>query len=293
MEPSNAEVRPGPQIEVPLPGPSASHPDEDRGTDGEHWHPRHELRFGTADFVVTGAAAGVVVGAAIVSPQAHHWRGGILFDEDVRDALRVESLHGRYAVRDASDVGVSLMSTWPFLVDALISAWWYRGRADLARNMALVSAEAFALASAVQGIANGVGSRERPYGRLCGKGIPEDSVDCDGNVRYRSFFSGHTTLSFVSAGLLCTNHLGLGLLGPAGDLATCVGGFTVATMTSVFRIMSDMHYASDVAVGALVGSAAGFAVPLLHFETASRDSADKIELRLAPVGRGLGVVGTF
>lgn len=284
----------GPQIRVSLPEPSGDHPDEDRGTDGEHWHPRREIRFGLADHVVTGLAAGVVVGSAVARPRADHWRGGVLFDEDARDVLRVRSMYGRYAVRDASDVGVSLLSTWPFLVDALITAWWYRGRADLARDMALVAAEAFAVAAAVQGVANNIGSRERPYGRLCGKEIPEDSVDCEGSVRYRSFFSGHTTLSFVSAGLLCTNHLGLGLLGSAGDMATCVGGFVVASMTSAFRIMSDMHYASDVAVGALVGSAAGLAVPLLHLGRAKGDtSAHDVELRVGPVGNGLGVMGTF
>jgi membrane-associated phospholipid phosphatase len=248
------------------------------------WKPRREIHVSAADLVVTGAAAGIVVGAAIARPQPDHWRGGILFDEDARDFLRLKSLGGRYAVRDASDVGVSLASTWPFLVDALVTAWWYRGRADLARNMAM---------------ANDVGSRERPFGRLCGKDIPEDSVDCDGNVRFRSFFSGHTTLTFVSAGVLCSHHLGLGLLGPTLDVITCAGGFAVAAMTSVFRMMSDMHYATDVAVGAVVGSAFGFAVPWLHFRSAGvsegrpPSAAHAVDLRLAPVGRGIGIVGSF
>lgn len=245
------------------------------------------------DFIVTGAAVGVIVGAAVVTPRSSHWRGGILFDEDVRDALRAPSLEGRYAARDMSDVGVSLASTWPFLVDALVTAWWYRGRADLARNMALVSAEAFALAAAVQGTANQVASRERPFGRLCGAEIPNESVDCAPNVRYRSFFSGHTTLAFTSAGLLCTNHLALGLLGRTGDLLTCVGGVTVATLSSMFRIVGDMHYASDVALGALVGTAAGVAVPLLHLKSRGDPKAGAIDVRLGPVGRGLGIVGTF
>ena len=211
-------------------------------------------------------------------------------------------------MRDASDVGVSLASTWPFLVDALVTAWWYRGRADLARNMAFVSAEAFAVAAAVQGVSNDVASRERPFGRRCGNPaaaggeIPEDSVDCEPNVRYRSFFSGHATLSFVSAGLLCSNHLALGLLGPPLDALTCAGAFTVGTLTSVFRTMSDMHYASDVLLGAAVGSAAGFLIPWLHYRSGSPEPAAAggdarsragVDLRLGPVGRGLGVLGTF
>ncbi len=270
------------------------HPDEGRGTNDTQWHPRRELHFGTADYVVTGAAVAVVISGAVITPSSRQWRGGILFDEDVRDALRVGSLRGRYFVRDMSDVGVSLASTWPFLVDALVTAWWYRGRADVARSMALVSAEAFAIAAAVQGGANLLGSRERPFGRLCGTEIPEKSVDCEPDVRYRSFFSGHATLAFTSAGLLCANHLGLGLLGKTGDILTCAGGFTVATATSVFRVMSDMHYATDVALGALVGTAAGLAVPLLHLRRpATEPAAGKIDVRLGPVGRGIGLVGSF
>ena len=270
-----------------------SHPDEGPGNDGTHWRPRRELHFGTADYIVTGAAVGVVLSGALITPSSRQWRGGILFDEDVRDALRIGSLRGRYFVRDMSDVGVSLASTWPFLVDALVTAWWYRGRADLARDMALVGAEAFAIAAAVQGGANLLGSRERPFGRLCGTEIPEKSVDCEPDVRYRSFFSGHATLAFTSAGLLCANHLGLGLLGKPGDLLTCIGGFTVATATGVFRVMSDMHYATDVALGALVGTAAGIAVPLLHFRPAAEPAAGKVDVRIGPVGRGIGLVGTF
>lgn len=295
------DIKPGPQVAVPLPLPSGQRAyDGDRtpGHDTIDWHPTREVSFTGSDLIVTGVSAGVVIGAAIARPRPQHWRGGLLFDEDVRDALRVQNIYGRYATRDASDVGVSLMSTWPFLVDGLITAWWYRGRADLARSMAIVSAEAFAIAAAVQGIANDVGSRERPFGRHCGKEIPADSVDCDGNVRYRSFFSGHTTLSFVSAGLLCTNHLMLDLLGAEGDRATCVGGVLVATMSSVFRIMSDMHYATDVAVGALVGSAVGITVPLLHYKMPAEAGAGTKtgvvrDVRLSPVGQGLGVMGTF
>jgi len=274
--------------------PPAARRDEGRGTDGVDWHPRRDVHFGTADYVVTGAAVGAVIAGAVITPSSRHWRGGILFDEDVRDALRIDSLRGRYWVRDMSDVGVSLASTWPFLVDALVTAWWYRGRADLAREMALVSAQAFAIAAAVQGGANLLGSRERPFGRLCGTEIPEKSVDCEPGVRYRSFFSGHATLAFTSAGLLCANHLGLGLLGKTGDVVTCAAGFTVASATALFRVMSDMHYASDAAIGALVGTAAGLAVPLLHFRRpATEPAAGELDVRIGPVGRGVGLVGTF
>ncbi len=260
------------------------------------WQPKRTIKITTADYFVTGAGvAGAFVGA-IFPPRSKHVRGGVLADEDARDFVRLESRSARYQIRDASDVGVSLLSTWPFLVDALISAWWYRGDAALARKMAFMNAEAFALVAAVQGITTNIASRERPYGRLCGTDqIPNATIDCEGNVRYRSFFSGHATLSFTSAALLCSNHLGLGLLGAPWDVLTCATSATVAGATALFRMMGDMHYLSDVTVGAVFGTTMGLLIPWLHWgpPPGAAASIDRPDVRVAPVNQGLGLVGTF
>ncbi|MBX3201225.1 MAG: phosphatase PAP2 family protein [Labilithrix sp.] len=269
-------------------GPSRA--DYDDGPDT--WRPARALRVGAADYLVTGAAVAVTFGAAGLPPGPAAWRGGILMDERARSALRLRTAEGRDAALDASDAGLALTTAWPFFADALVSAWWYRGRADVAYHMTVVSAEAFAIATALQGVANHVGRRERPYGRLCGGGLPDESIDCDRGVRDRSFFSGHATVAFTGASLLCAHHLGLGLLGPPGDVATCVGGAVVAASTSMLRVMSDMHYVTDIALGAVVGTAVGLAVPILHMRRATVRSAGP-DVRLAPVGTGVGVVGEF
>lgn len=258
------------------------------------WRPLRRYHVGPGDAAVTAGAAAVVIAAAIVPPQSTHQRGGVVIDDDARDVLRVGTQWGRYAVRDASDVGVSLAATWPFLIDALFTAWYHRGDPKLARDMALVTAETFAIAGAAQGITNGLVSRERPYGSLCGIVQPEDSVDCRGNVRYRSFFSGHAMLSFASASVLCVNHLGLGLLGNPWDKVTCAMGYGVAAMTGIFRVMSDMHYVSDITIGASVGTFVGLLVPYLHLEAIPRTERNTgVDVRVAPVGQGVGVQGTF
>jgi len=77
-----------------------------------------------------------------------------------------------------------------------------------------------------------------------------------------SFPSGHTALGFS-------------LATAAGTVATLRGyrhapyvwgaGMAVAAFTGYLRLAADKHYASDVLVGALVGSLVGWAVPyLLH-----------------------------
>jgi membrane-associated phospholipid phosphatase len=259
------------------------------------WNPEWP-RFGTADWVITGAGAAIALGAAILPPQKKHAMGGVLFDDDARKTLRMPTSEGRYVARDASDVILSLEATWPLFVDALITTWWYRGSPDAAAQMALIDGEALAIVTAIQGATNTVVSRERPYGRICGTPEqPESTIDCEGNVRYRSFFSGHSAFTFMSAGLICVHHQKLDLLRGPGDEIACVTAYAGAAATATLRVMGDMHYVSDVAVGAGVGTLVGLAVPLLHYRRVNLAPQDKAKLdwTLIPVGAGLGVGGTF
>jgi membrane-associated phospholipid phosphatase len=267
----------------------------DRPTRPILWNPEWP-RFGTADWIITGTGVAIALAAAIVPPQSKHAIGGVLFDDDARRRLRMPTSEGRYVARDASDVILSLEATWPFFVDALITTWWYRGSPDAAAQLALVDGEALAIVTAVQGATNTIVSRERPYGQVCGTPEqPDSTVDCEGNVRYRSFFSGHSAFSFMSAGLICVHHQKLDLLRGAGDTVACVTAYAGAAATATLRVMGDMHYVSDVAVGATVGTLVGLAVPLLHYRRVNLAPNDKAKLdwTLIPVGAGLGVGGTF
>ena len=282
---------------VPNPSPSvlAGKPTPELDTIPELiWnHPR----FTTADYLITGVGGAVTLTAAIVAPRSvHSISGGILFDDAARRALRAHSLQARYQFRDASDVGLSLAVTWPFFADALASAWWYRGSRDAAEQMALIDLETLAIAGAVQGATNVVVSRERPYGHDCGsQQLPSNAIDCESSQHYRSFFSGHATFSFTGAALICMHHFENELLGPPWDALSCAGGYAVAATTSTFRIVSDVHYASDVLLGALVGTAIGYGVPLLHYRQARAGSAanDGPRLMLVPAAGGAAVMGVF
>lgn len=253
-------------------------------------------RFSTLDYVVTGAAAAVTLGAAIVAPLPRHSLGTISFDESARNALRAGTVNGRYTARDGSDVGLSLTATWPIFIDALTIAWWYRDSRDVAQQMALIDLEALAIAGAFQGVTNVVASRERPYARDCGSAdLPSNAGDCTGTVSNRSFFSGHTTFSFTSAALICAHHFQHELLGAPYDALTCGVGYAVATSTAALRVVGDMHFVSDVLTGALVGTIVGYGVPLLHYRRSTLGAADVagVRLRLVPAAGGAGLSGTF
>ena len=257
-----------------------------------YWDWEH---FSTGDYVITGAAGAITLAAAIIKPQAKHAVGGVLFDDSVRNTLRIGDSATRYIARDISDVGVSLSVTWPVFVDSLITAWWYRGSREVAQEMALIDLQTLAIAGAVQGATNVFISRERPYGRDCGGSIPDNTVDCDGTTRYRSFFSGHSAFSFASAALVCVHHFQHDLLGAPYDAISCAAGYAVAATTATMRVVSDVHYATDALTGALVGTTIGYLVPLLHYGKRSIGTVKvgSARLQLVPSLGGAGVLGVF
>lgn len=259
-------------------------------------------KFSTADFVVTVAGVALTLSAAIIKPRPQHsLTGPIGFDEDVRNTIRADRLANRYLFRDASDIGLSLAVSWPFVGDALTTAWWYRGNREAAQEMALINLQTLSIVGAIQGVTNVVVSRERPFGKDCGQGeLPSDAIDCVGSFHYRSFFSGHSAFSFTGAALICAHHMELELLGPPWDGIACATGYAVAGTTATFRVVADVHYASDVLLGAAVGTLVGFGVPLLHYRKLGggyrlKEESARYEptLNLVPTPGGIGVAGTF
>ncbi|MBX3228916.1 MAG: phosphatase PAP2 family protein [Labilithrix sp.] len=287
---------PGQPVPVPTPSPvvlGGEPTQPGRAAVPLKWKRR---RFSGVDYAILFTGAGLTLAAAIVQPIGENETGPIYFDRRVAKALRAPTLQTRYVFRDASDVGLSLAATWPFFIDALITAWWYRGSRDVAEQMSLLGLETLAVSGAIQGVTNVLVSRERPYGQTCGAGLPGDALDCTGSTHYRSFFSGHSAFSFTSASLICFNHLELELLGKPWDQISCGAAYAVAGATATFRVVANVHYPTDVLTGALLGTAIGWGVPLLHFrqpELATVKTTGGLTMRLVPHGAGAGVVGIF
>jgi len=79
----------------------------------------------------------------------------------------------------------------------------------------------------------------------------------------RSFFSGHATMS-TAAGVFVATVYECYRPGSSTAKALWIGGVGMGLTISTMRILSGMHFPSDVAVGMLVGAAIGYAVPQLH-----------------------------
>ena len=258
-------------------------------------------RSGIPNYTLIGAAAAVAVVDLILRSNTDRGnRNRNDFDEAVRSALRLPDQDQRLLVRDFSDGLLTLMTSAP-LFDALIFAAWQHESEDTALQMILMHAEVIAITLAFQTLANVLLVRERPYGRTCGGGGPddlaEDSFYCDSPDRYSSFFSGHTSQAFASAAVLCSFHMNMPLLssGPENALVPCILGFVAASTTGLFRVLSDMHYASDVIVGAAAGTSIGFLVPwLFHFNPRNQSADDDdVQVTFVPTPTGIAVAGFF
>lgn len=263
------------------------------------WNPRW-ARFGVGNYVLTGGAAAVAMGSALLPTAPGRWSRRNRFDEEVRDAIGIEPYRDTTWARDTSDVLLSVAIGFPFLIDSLVVTYWYRNSHDVALQMALINAEAIAVAMALQGLTAGLASRERPYVRDCGKTISAELSDCDGRKPYRSFFSGHTTMSFASAAVTCSNHARHQVFGNSfADGLTCALAMGNAATVGVMRIVGDQHYATDVLVGAAVGTATGLGIPwLLHYGPLAPvsepgDKASSLRWSVMPVANGLGIGGSF
>ncbi len=210
--------------------------------------------------------------ASRVLPQPHaHWQGGIGFDESARSALRFHTPASRRRARDGSDIGITISASWPFF-DALVVAGWYRDSPELGTQQALISAEVLAVTSGMQGLVSLFVSRERPYGQECSSDLREGELaastrDCANGDRYYSFYSGHSAVSFAAAAVNCMHHAYVPLYGGgAADNWACVGMFGVAATTALMRVATDVHYVSDVLVGATIGTTTGLLLPwALHY----------------------------
>ncbi len=79
----------------------------------------------------------------------------------------------------------------------------------------------------------------------------------------RSFFSGHTSLAFSSAVFTSTVFSRYNQQSP---MRSWIWGSTLATAATVgfLRYASGKHFPSDIITGAIVGSALGYIIPLLH-----------------------------
>jgi membrane-associated phospholipid phosphatase len=151
--------------------------------------------------------------------------------------------------------------SWATLATSALVPAYFAGRTSeggrFARNFAIISFAAFS-ADALTSVVKVIAARERPYSYRQSKA--GDTTPRPG-AAYRSFFSGHTSVSFAATVVGSR----LMKLYPASIDGKKTGNralkrwllWASPVLTAYFRIAADQHFVTDVAVGAATGYLVG------------------------------------
>lgn len=218
------------------------------------------------DVPVALAAAGFSVGLSNPSLSG----GGCVLcltnaiDVAARDTLRLGYGRDARSARFWSGAIVQYALPGGALLVSGVAAWRDR-RPRLLLEDAIVIAQAVAIAADLNTLSKDFIGRTRP----------------DGGPR--SFYSSHTSQAFALATSIATVAT---LRGRESAPWLWVGGLTLATGVGYLRLASDAHWLTDVAAGAAIGGAVGFAVPWFFHRRRGR-GPHRVDVQPAPGGFAL------
>jgi|GEM_PF-4926175 len=232
-----------------------------------------ELTESSSVAVTSVALYGTTLGFAawtgavrLLNPEPRYgFKKGLLFDDSVRNLLRLNDEQARETVSEISDILQATLVTQPFVQ----AGYLYLTKeitATQAWSRALIGLHSFALSTAIIFSTKTFVGRVRPKTRDCTPGI--DEVRCASAPLRMSFISGHTTAAFTGAGLMCASP-DEGRVQTLYEKLGCPVALGLATTTGLFRILSDNHYATDVLAGAIAGTLSGWLIPHLIYAAQS------------------------
>ena len=240
-------------------------------------HPqRHQTLFTYRDAALAGGFAVMTVGMFPV-------------DKHYAESLQREDLQTITELDRAAKSFEWITSPGAFYIGGgLYAAGRITHNADLA-DLGWHGTEAVLISSGITGLLKGVLGRARPF--VTNDTNPSDFRFGKGfrNSERQSFPSGHTTTAFAAASAV-TSEIRRLYPGSVWYVAPVLYGG--ATLVGLSRMYHNKHWASDVALGAAVGTFSGLKV--VRYSHAHPDNqVDKLILRttIVPDGRGGGYVG--
>jgi membrane-associated phospholipid phosphatase len=205
------------------------------------------------DLPAYGIAAGLAMLAFVESPDAACLPDCSSEDINALDAW-VLGFHDE-TVHTVADIWVLTMVGLPFVLDLAVSELdgWFED--------AVVMLEALLVAQALTQLTKVAAGRYAPF--VYDPTVP-DEVRRNADST-RSFFSGHTTTAFTMASAFTTTFF---LRHPESPWRWVVLGASaaLASTVGVLKIFAGYHFLTDILAGALVGTAVGALVPILHSE---------------------------
>ncbi len=229
----------------------------------------HELQNTSTTALGVESAASIgslaIVYTLAESPATCSWCRTNGFDTTVRHWLRADAPRWPGYVSH----GVSLGLIPGVALGVLANGAYHDGQGHRFGEDAWIMANSFAVTSALAQAVKTSVARQRPSFHYGVEGKTEASnLPSEANL---SFFSGDTAWAFNLAASGTTLAY---LRGYRAAPYLAAGGAVFATSVAVMRINADMHWATDVMTGALVGTGIGIGMPLLlHARSADPSSA--------------------
>jgi membrane-associated phospholipid phosphatase len=228
--------------------------------------------FESNDLVYAAGAALATLGAAQID----------------RPAANFVRTHGQesVALRRTSHVVESLAIPGAFIIGGGLYVGGKIADDDGMADAGLHTTEAVLIASVLTGVIKFAAGRARPY-------VSHDSSGDFGFMRglhddrYRSFPSGHTVIAFAMAAAATQE------VDRSGGPTLLVGAATygTATLVGLARMYHDMHWASDVVMGAAIGVFTGRrVVQWQHSHPGNRVDRWLLGVSVRSVGGGQRVV---
>ncbi|MGH7664623.1 MAG: phosphatase PAP2 family protein [Gemmatimonadaceae bacterium] len=227
--------------------------------------------FTTRDAVYTGIAAG----ASIVIMQ---------YDERIFDYLADSSLQGNEFLGDGADLIALLNEKSLFALGVVGYAVGKLADAPSLADIAFHATEALIISSAVNTVLRGTLGRARPFISNGDDAFLFDPFSGFGDLGYRAFPSIHASAGFSVAAALTTETA---YRNPEALWYVAPIAYAIGALPGIARVYNSKHWASDIPMGAVLGTLTGIRVVRYH-HTRPGNWLDDIFLSTAivPDGRG-------
>lgn len=208
-------------------------------------------------------------------------------DRHLTERFRTDNLQNNGSVRQIARAGTFFGGPAPLLIGGTLYAVGRLGHIPRAAELAVHGTEAVVVGTVVATVIKDLAGRARPY-------ATRDSNSHDFSFGrgfrsgdYKSFPSGHATAAFsAAAAVVAETHEWW----PHSTWYVAPVMFGGATIVGLSRIYNDQHWASDVVMGAAIGTFAGLkTVRFNHTHTGNKVDQILLGARMVPTANGPAV----
>jgi len=214
------------------------------------------------------------------------------FDHDIQRAFRAEDMRDNGSLRRGASALAFTGGPGPFVAGGLLYVAGEAMQSQRVATLGVTLTEGVVLAAGLNGFVKGVTGRALPNATSAepgefsfGRGFH------DGNGSFVSFPSGHTAASFAAAAVVANE---VSLWKPAAGRVVTPALYSVATLVAVSRLYENVHWASDLPLGAAIGWWSGRTV--VAWQHAHPDNwllRNLVHLQAVPTARGLSLHAAF